>query len=716
MDEAINYCRHCRVVDPRSYKPPPVDLFCAYPMYVSNHENVAIEASRESLAVWNQAADEDMLSERGRVLHACLTPLGNYSAWAYPETLPDRLGYLTAFCDFAYYWDDVTDVLTPEKTDEVSQDLALVILSELKLGQQLEPNFKINKLGQGYIRECMAKDPKLGFEMVMSWQKHLSSAAKSTHNDMSFEQFLEHRYNEAGPLWATELGCWAANIECSREEKEEIHPIVRRASSAGVMANDYYSFIKEFDDHTRTGTLDRMQNGVGLLMREYGYTEEEARNIYRQEINKGEHDAMDRYAAWEKKPGPKSNEVRRYIIMTFQLVSGTVFWMAHAPRYHRDDLTTTAEDRATIIGKCKGPLRVLEGYPPPKGVKRVGSALDSSTTTNKRRSNTNNHNNQVDGGKESGFSSMALFTAPFVAAPSHVLEAPYEYINALQSKNMRNKFIDTLNSWLRVPSDSLQIVKNIVQMLHNSSLMLDDIEDISSLRRGQPATHIFYGTSQTINSANFTYVKTVHETTKLRNPKCIEIFINELSNLHRGQSLDLHWRHHASCPSTDDYIMMVDNKTGGLFRLMSRLMEAESSAAASSSSTSSLARLLSLTGRYYQIRDDYLNLTSADYTSKKGFCEDLDEGKFSLPLIHLLNHTPYPDRITSAIYNRACATKLKREVKQHILDAMESARTFEYVRDVLKHLHAEIMKSLGAVEAGLGTNIGARVLLLGLAL
>jgi AmiR/NasT family two-component response regulator len=34
--------------------------------------------------------------------------------------------------------------------------------------------------------------------------------------------------------------------------------------------------------------LDRMKSAVGLLMREYGYTEDEARSITRQEINKGE--------------------------------------------------------------------------------------------------------------------------------------------------------------------------------------------------------------------------------------------------------------------------------------------------------------------------------------------------------------------------------------------------------------------------------------------
>jgi geranylgeranyl pyrophosphate synthase len=89
----------------------------------------------------------------------------------------------------------------------------------------------------------------------------------------------------------------------------------------------------------------------------------------------------------------------------------------------------------------------------------------------------------------------------------------------------------------------------------------------------------------------------------------MQIFLDEVSNLHRGQSLDLHWRHHGRCPTTDEYIMMVDNKTGGLFRLMARLMEAESP---SPITTPHLSRLLTLTGRYYQIRDDYMNLTSAD--------------------------------------------------------------------------------------------------------
>jgi geranylgeranyl diphosphate synthase type 3 len=79
------------------------------------------------------------------------------------------------------------------------------------------------------------------------------------------------------------------------------------------------------------------------------------------------------------------------------------------------------------------------------------------------------------------------------------------------------------------------------------------------------------------------------------------------------------------CPSTEQYLKMVDystlfrqcnvfttlnNKveTGGLFRILVRLMTAKSK----SPSPPDLTALASLLGRYFQIRDDYMNLNSSD--------------------------------------------------------------------------------------------------------
>ena len=96
------------------------------------------------------------------------------------------------------------------------------------------------------------------------------------------------------------------------------------------------------------------------------------------------------------------------------------------------------------------------------------------------------------------------------------------------------------------------------------------------LRRGIPVAHSIFGTAQTINSANYIYFTALQELLKLGNPKAINVYTNELINLHRGQGMDLFWRDTLTCPTENDYLEMVGNKTGGLFRLAVLLMQAES--------------------------------------------------------------------------------------------------------------------------------------------
>ena len=68
----------------------------------------------------------------------------------------------------------------------------------------------------------------------------------------------------------------------------------------------------------------------------------------------------------------------------------------------------------------------------------------------------------------------------------------------------------------------------------------------------------------------------MRELQRLQNPRAVDIYAEELVNLHRGQGMDLFWRDSLTCPSEDDYLEMVGNKTGGLFRLAVKLMQAES--------------------------------------------------------------------------------------------------------------------------------------------
>ncbi|KAL4796645.1 isoprenoid synthase domain-containing protein [Aspergillus venezuelensis] len=711
MDRIGDYCQHSEVITIDDFDPPPEDWFCLYPLRRSKYESVAIKASDEFFKRWNEVAMNDGLQEKPRTLPACQTPHGNYVAWAYPESYPERVAGNAAYCDFAYFWDEVSELLTEQQCEEVTQDLALTVMAEMAGGPPFESKYGVSKLALEFTKEFLKTDGDIAMHMLKGWGAYLGAQTEVTSvRGMSFEEFKKHRFSDGGALWGIELGTWVMGIRCTQEERDSIKDVVHEAAMAAILINDYYSFKKEFDDLSNIGALHRIKNTVALLMREYGYTEEEARSIMRREINTAEQAFMDAYDAWEAAPGPKSHELRRYWHNCLWVFSGSIFWMAHGPKYHHE-YTTTAEDRAAIVGTCNGPLRVLEGYPPPKNkmMNNMRSVPQSLAINNGSTpaSIPNGNGTAPTNIRHKKGDLYASFIAPFEKVPNNACIAPSEYIASLQHNSMRNRLIDTLNHWFQVPSSSIQTIKDIVQSLRNSALMLDDIEDHSLLRKNQPATHVLYGTSQTINSANFSLIRAVQQTTELRSPQSTTICLEELGNFHCGQSFNLEWRYNSRCPTTQEYIHMTDNKTGGMFRLIVRLMEAESPL--SFSCGEALTRLSTLTGRYYQIKNEYLNLKPADYTSNHDGNQDV-EVKFSIPVIHLLKNYSHPDRITAAIHNRTSTTNLTKEMKKHILGAMESTQTLEYVRGLLKHLHEELMQTFDGLEKEMGRNNAARML------
>lgn len=104
--------------------------------------------------------------------------------------------------------------------------------------------------------------------------------------------------------------------------------------------------------------------------------------------------------------------------------------------------------------------------------------------------------------------------------------------------------------------------------------------------------------------------------------------------------MEILWRDNSTCPTIDQYLTMVKNKTGGLLRLAIGLMQQFSK------STLDVITLVDILGyviyyqsdgrAHFQIRDDYINLTRP--TSESDYAEDLTEGKYSFPIIHAITH------------------------------------------------------------------------------
>lgn len=282
-----------------------------------------------------------------------------------------------------------------------------------------------------------------------------------------------------------------------------------------------------------------------------------------------------------------------------------------------------------------------------------------------------------------------------------VLTGPFDYLNGHPGKDFRSALVKAFDAWLEVPAESLEIITKVVSMLHTASLLVDDVEDNSQLRRGYPVAHSIFGIPQTINSSNYIYFCALQELQKLKNPKAVSIYAEELVNLHRGQGMDLFWRDTLTCPTEDDYLEMVGNKTGGLFRLGIKLMQAESR------SLVDCVPLVNVIGLIFQIADDYHNLFSRQYTANKGMCEDLTEGKFSFPVIHSIRSDPANLQLLNILGQKTT----NEEVKRYAVSYMESTGSFEYTRRVLDVLIERARRMTEEIDEGRGKAQGVQKIL-----
>ncbi|XP_011210972.2 terpene synthase isoform X2 [Bactrocera dorsalis] len=259
-----------------------------------------------------------------------------------------------------------------------------------------------------------------------------------------------------------------------------------------------------------------------------------------------------------------------------------------------------------------------------------------------------------------------------------ILLQPFAYIQQIPGKQFRSELALAFNHWLNIPAEKLHQIGEIVQMLHNSSLL------------GVPVAHSIYGVPSTINAANYVLFLSLQKVQQLGHPEATNVYTEQLLELHRGQGMEIYWRDNFTCPSESDYKLMTIRKTGGLFMLAIRLMQLFSE------NKEDFTKLTAILGLYFQIRDDYCNLSLKEYTQNKSFAEDLTEGKFGFPVIHAVRSQKHDKQVLHILRQRTQDI----EVKKYCIGLLEKLGSFQYTREVLESLDTEAR----AEVARLGSN------------
>ncbi|CCH57861.1 hypothetical protein TBLA_0A00600 [Henningerozyma blattae CBS 6284] len=291
------------------------------------------------------------------------------------------------------------------------------------------------------------------------------------------------------------------------------------------------------------------------------------------------------------------------------------------------------------------------------------------------------------------------------------IRAPYTHLALKPGKNFRSELIRLFNLFYGLSQDQVTKIEQLVSILHNSSLLIDDIEDSSETRRGDVSSYIKFGIPMTINSANYMYFAAMQVLQDIAEFKhhdnhvdvhllkdLMVIFNEEMLNLHRGQGLDIFWRENIPdiIPDESMYFNMVMNKTGGLFRLTVRIMERLCKDLKYRNGECTLVPLSNLLGILYQLRDDYQNLTDPKMFAAKGFADDISEGKLSFPIIHGLKYESMLN-----ITNNTDNTPLLDMILKKPMEKEKKLEVISYLRDIsrsLEYTEHEIMKLTGIIK------------------
>jgi geranylgeranyl pyrophosphate synthase len=193
----------------------------------------------------------------------------------------------------------------------------------------------------------------------------------------------------------------------------------------------------------------------------------------------------------------------------------------------------------------------------------------------------------------------------------------------------------------------------IPEVVHNGTLVIDDIEDSSEVRRGKPCTYKLYGLDIAVNAGNAMYylplLPLMEKNSKVpveQQKDIYQIYVQEMINLSVGQAMDIAWHKglaNADEISEEDYMQMCAYKTGTLARMAAKL--AAVIAGAEPQLVEKLGHFAESIGVAFQMQDDILDLTGKEFAAKKGgLGGDISEGKRSLLVIHTLKTASTQDK------------------------------------------------------------------------
>lgn len=217
-------------------------------------------------------------------------------------------------------------------------------------------------------------------------------------------------------------------------------------------------------------------------------------------------------------------------------------------------------------------------------------------------------------------------------------------------------------------------------MVHNFTLVHDDIMDNDEVRHGVPTTHMKFGTPVSILAGDLLFSK-AFETISQSSRGSDTVNLSLISTLSKacvavceGQVLDICMAKSKTIPTEQQYITMIEKKTSSLFSTSCEM------GAISANTTKQDVRNLSTYGKNlgiaFQIIDDLIGIVGNPKVTKKPVGNDIREGKKSLPILLAIKNAKGKDKeIILNSFGNPSASKNELEAAVNTISSLGIEKT-----------------------------------------
>jgi len=252
-----------------------------------------------------------------------------------------------------------------------------------------------------------------------------------------------------------------------------------------------------------------------------------------------------------------------------------------------------------------------------------------------------------------------------------------------------------------VSSDSKKVMPLAIalELVHNFTLVHDDIMDKSHLRRNLPTVHVKFGEPTAIMAGDLLFAKafeaidglysdtSIFKKLNLSLVKCVE-------EICEGQQLDMGFEKRTNV-TEKEYLEMIQKKTAVLF-----MLAAEGGgivAVGSEKEVKALEEYGRCLGLGFQIWDDYLDMSSTEEMLGKDIGNDIRNGKKTLIAVHSLNNAMGDDKkILNEIFGNRNASN--EDIKK-VFNLFRKTKSVDYAKNTALKYNSQAKKALDALHS-----------------